>query len=484
MDAVEFAEQRLLGFLLYQPGVLADPYPPLPVVAEDFGVVEHQRIYRALHQLVHPDPAAAPSPTVVEGQSLPAGEAIGNLQYTVDTEGRLVRRGDVEIATLTDLARERMEQRYRVPGVDAVAVLDHLRGDADENAAHPVDAEYLHALLSTAPPLELERPRPDLSYAEIVLDGSIRRRAGAAGLRVAEAFTPDQPLQTGLQQMDAAVTELRELTRRWQPPATAAGPWVHAGTGTAEHSTAPAAAARADAVPTVPAEDDIRAAEDLLIGHALRNPALMGTVFARLDVQDFSRTEAAASFRGVGLLVAADHDALAADAPRPVIDPATVAAQQGESAGLDPEALQACRAAAAAPDAPEPRACADVVLRGHIGRAAAVAAHTAQDTANKLGDQLRAGVQRAGKQFGRVEAIVERWQALPTTTPAPPTPRPVPTPARDAATTALLERLEHRGAQLREDNAAAPGGGPDQPAVESAATDEPPSSDPGEAEVE
>lgn len=405
MDAVDFAERSLLARLLHAPDLTST----LVLTPQDFREPPHRALYAHLQALVT-DPGAAADPADAEA----AGRAVSGDAFvsTASTVNAVLRRADVE--------------------------------------TEPLTLGFMLRLLIEVPAVEDDLARRCHTYAEIVLDGSIRHRVAESGLQIAAAARPGADVRQVLDKLAHANADLTQAVTQWafhrahsHPPPDAA-----AATPTVQWNGPPQAPF------PVPSTETVASAERGVIAHALRDPAGLRPVLATLEPDDFGDPDMKNAFRAITRLYRM-QDWLEQAAPS--IAPATVA-QHHPSAAHDgaaatEEHLHRLATTAHGPTTPDPRACADTVLHGRLTREVAAAGAAAENVGTERGVRpLRHVLDSAQRRYlgisevlSRLDTQQERAAAIPVS------PTPARSPAQDRISEARLMQLADRAHATQRD---------------------------------
>lgn len=267
-----------------------------------------------------------------------------------------------------------------------------------------VDHGYLTTLIAAAPP----GPGQPEVYSHLVVDAAIRRELSESGVQVSQAAAATPQVAALLAVVDTAFTDILAATQRWEQ--VIGNRSIRAGLDDPDPL---AEARRSRAAPPVlagppPADHEIRAAEEQVLGAVMVDPAFAATVLDRLDPVDFADRELAAAWRA-----ATDIHADAATTMRRV-DPVLVAWTQpanapayGPGAGI--ERLNRLAAAAATPAAAAERDHAvDLVMRGSLARLSATAATEIRALTGQPALQPPQILDRARTIYGGVQDHAQR----------------------------------------------------------------------------
>lgn len=430
MNERELVERSLLGVLLYAPRRVLEMRAWLR--PDDFHDPAHQAIYASWQRLVWNSHQDAAKPDEADDVTVPDvpldfvyfGTVWDHTQWALDGEGAVPLTPQQRRAVLRS-DQDLDENIDRVPGATPAALAQRLQqGQGSPSLATP---QLLQELLAAAPPPQRAAPE---QYGLWLLENNIIQRVYEAGLRIQDLEGTRSP-QRRLDEVDRAEEQVASDYRNWAHAKTRADP---------------AAAPRPDLSGMELLEPDstasdahrqhVAVAEDSVLGHVFRDPALLRGVFAPLEPADF----ATSGYPELWTVLR--------DMPDPdTISPASVVIAQSRHADLGSrvEVDTVVTLATKSPNDLHPAQAAEAVLQAgarqrldgagaQMVRAATTPGADAADVlgaaAEALSDVAHAANRRPGPQRARCSV-----------------------PAAPHATqvdTGLLEHLSHRAQQVRD----------------------------------
>lgn len=308
--------------------------------------------------------------------------------------------------------RDMINESQNPAAVTAQALLDRLLSSGDIGDRTSI-GPYLLNLVATAPSMTSAQPE---TYAQMVLEASIRRDVERWGMRVAQVTDIQPELADLLAAVQTALNQVDAIGQRWET-ATA----LHNRSRVLSEGGGPTTVARADrwvdpdsivsgldAFASPPDERDLATAEETVIASVLIRPEALAGLLDRLYPEDFADRRIGNAFRAAIEIYTAGRR----------VDPVTVAWEQQRHGAQHGPGMSPAWMVEVINHGPVGNLdyATDVVMRGALARLTAEAARTTQRVAQHPGLQPADVVHTTRLAFQAVQTTVARMSGATSTT--------------------------------------------------------------------